>query len=354
LTAFQRPDKVTLGDLAELVGGRVSGDPSVLIAGFAPLDSAGPGQVTFLASLKHQSKLVGSKAAAIIVHSSLDGVIDRPLLLTDNPYLAFAKVLTHLHVPPAQLLGVLAGASVHPEAMVADDVTISPGCVVEAGTTIARGTVLHPNVVVYRGATIGEDCLLYANSVVREDCCLGNRVILQPGAVIGSDGFGFAPDGERYYKIPQIGRVIIEDDVEIGACTTIDRGTLDDTRIQSGTKIDNLVQVAHNVQIGEDTIIVSQVGFAGSSKIGRHCTFGGQAAVAGHVTVGDNVTIAGRGGVTKDVESNQMLSGLPVMPHREWLKATMAMTNLPEMRKELKALKKQLAALEARFTEDAD
>jgi UDP-3-O-[3-hydroxymyristoyl] glucosamine N-acyltransferase len=189
---------------------------------------------------------------------------------------------------------------------------------------------------------------VYAGVVIRERCVLGDRVIVQPNAVIGSDGFGFAPDGQRYVKIPQVGRVIVEDDVEIGACSCIDRGTLGDTRIGRGTKIDNLVQVAHNVQVGDDCILVSQSGIAGSSVVGRHCTFGGQAAVAGHLKLGDNVTIAGRGGVTNDVASNQVMAGLPLMPHREWLKSAMTMTHLPEMRRELRQLRQRLLELENR------
>jgi UDP-3-O-[3-hydroxymyristoyl] glucosamine N-acyltransferase len=190
--------------------------------------------------------------------------------------------------------------------------------------------------------------------VIREGCVLGDRVIVQPNAVIGSDGFGFAPDGQRYEKIPQVGRVIVGDDVEIGACSCIDRGTLDDTVIGRGTKIDNLVQVAHNVQVGEDSILVSQVGIAGSTQIGRHCTFGGQSAVAGHIKVGDNVTIAARGGVTSDVASNQVMAGFPLVPHRDWRRVAMTMNHLPEMRRELQQLRQRLQALEEQFNEESD
>ncbi len=183
---------------------------------------------------------------------------------------------------------------------------------------------------------------------------MGDRVILQPGAVIGSDGFGFAPDGTKYLKIPQVGHVVIEDDVEVGACSCIDRGTFGETRIGQGTKIDNLVQVAHNVRVGEDTVLVSQVGISGSTVIGKHCTFGGQAGAAGHIRVGDNVTVAARGGITNDVDSNQMLAGLPAIPHREWLKMSMSMTHLPEMRRELRQLKKQVAELKRQLKEDEE
>ncbi|MEJ2471157.1 MAG: UDP-3-O-(3-hydroxymyristoyl)glucosamine N-acyltransferase [Desulfuromonadales bacterium] len=350
----QRREKTSLAILAELVGGSVSGDPSLTVSGVAPLDTAGPEQISFLTNPKYQGKLEQCRAAAIIVHPSLAGCLDRPLLLVDNPYLAFAKVLAYFEAPTSPAEGILPGAHVHPTARIADQVTIAAGCVVAAGARIGRGTRLQPNVVVGENAAIGEDCLLHANVTVREECLIGNRVILQPGAVIGADGFGFAPDGDRYYKIPQVGRVVIEDDVEVGACSCIDRGTLGDTRIGRGSKIDNLVQIAHNVQIGENTILVSQVGISGSTMIGRHCTFGGQSATTGHVKIGDNVTLAARGGITSDVADGQVLAGLPAMPHRHWLKATMTMTHLPDMRRQLKQLRSQVDALLAKLAEDQD
>ena len=348
----ERRGKTSLAVLADLVGGCVSGDPSTAISGVAPLDVAGPEQISFLANPKFQSKLADSQAAAIIVHSSLKGRMQTPLLLVANPYLAFAKILTFFEVPPHVGQGIMAGAHVHPDARIGTNVTIEPGCVVCAGATVGDGSHLHPNVVIGADAVIGNDCLLYANVTVREKCVLGNRVILQPGAVIGADGFGFAPDGQGYYKIPQVGHVVIEDDVEIGACSCIDRGTLGITRIARGVKIDNLVQIAHNVHLGEHTVMAAQVGIAGSTVIGKHCTLGGQAAVAGHVKVGDNVTLAGRGGIANNVDGNQSLAGLPAMPHREWLKATMTMTHLPEMRRELKQLKNQVDELKRKLSEE--
>jgi UDP-3-O-[3-hydroxymyristoyl] glucosamine N-acyltransferase len=231
---------------------------------------------------------------------------------------------------------------------------ISAGCVIGAGVHIGAGSILHPHVTIYPQAEIGSDCLIHAGVVVRERCVLGDRVIIQPNAVIGSDGFGYAPDGPRYARIPQIGRVIIEDDVEVGACTCLDRGTLGDTHIRRGTKIDNLVQIGHNTRIGEDCILVSQVGISGSTEIGRHCTFGGQSATSGHLKVGDNVTIAGRGGVTGNVDANQVMAGLPLQPHREWLKTAMTMTHLPEMRRELQQLRQRLEALENHLPEEHD
>jgi len=348
----ERRGKTSLAELADLVGGRVSGDPSTLISGVAPLNVAGPDHISFLSNPKFQSQLADCRAAAIIVHPSLQGSLQTPLVLAENPYLAFAKILTFFEVPPFVGQGVQPGAHVHPDAHVGENVTIEPGCVICAGATIGSGTYLHPNVVVGVDAVIGDDCLLHANVTVRERSILGNRVIIQPGAVIGADGFGFAPNGQSYYKIPQIGHVVIEDDVEIGACSCIDRGTLGVTLVARGVKIDNLVQVAHNVQVGEDTLLVSQSGIAGSSVIGKHCIFGGQSAVAGHIKIGDNVTLAGRGGIANNAEGNQSLAGLPAMPHREWLKATMTITHLPEMRRELRQLKKQVDDLKRMLAED--
>jgi len=338
MTEIDRGRTASLGELAEMVGGCVSGDPSIKICGVASLESAGSGEITFLSNPKLKALLPESQAAAIVVFPAMDGVVDKPLLVVDNPYLAFARLLTFFRVPEFKALGISPQADVHPEAMVDENVTISSGCVVGSGARIASGTTLHPNVVVYPDAMIGAGCTLHAGCIVREKCQVGDRVILQAGAIIGSDGFGFAPDGERYCKIPQVGRVILEDDVEIGSCATIDRGTLGDTRICRGAKIDNLVQIAHNVTIGEDSILVAQVGIAGSTQIGRHCTFGGQAAASGHIKIGNNVTIAGRGGVTNDVPDGSALAGLPAIPHREWLKASSSVVHLPEMRREFAQL----------------
>ena len=342
----ERQSPVVLGRLAELVGGQVRGDADLLISGVAPLDRAGTGDISFLANPKYRGQLETTCASAVIVHHSLEGAVDRPLLLCANPYLAFARLLAFFHPPVGLPPGVKPGATVDPSAQIAATATVSAGCVIGAGARIGAGSVLHPNVTVYPQAEIGEDCIVYAGVVLREHCTLGDRVIVQPNAVIGSDGFGFAPDGPRYVKIPQVGRVVVEADVEIGACTCIDRGTLDETRIRRGTKIDNLVQIGHNTQVGEDCILVAQVGISGSTIIGRHCTFGGQAGTAGHLQVGDNVTIASRGGVSSDVAGNQVMSGFPLLPHRDWLKAAMTMTHLPEMRRELHQLRQRLQALE--------
>ncbi len=341
----------TLQQLADLIGAELQGDPDLVINRVFPIDYAEEGDITFVANPKYLSKLEGARASAVIVAPGIE-ISGFNLLITANPYLAFAKILTFLQPPADAEKGVLPGAFVAESAELADSVTVHPGAVVGDNVKIGPGTVLHPGVVIYADVTIGADCLLHAGAIVREGCLLGDRVILQPSAIIGADGFGFAPDGASYYKIPQVGIVVLEDDVEIGACSCIDRAALGETRIRRGTKLDNLVQIGHNAVIGEDTIIVSQVGIAGSSKIGNHCTFGGQAAVAGHVSVGDNVTIGARGGASGNVESNQVMSGVPLIPHREWLKMSISLPKVPEMRKELQQLKKRLAELEALLKED--
>ena len=350
----ERREKTSLAVLAELVGGSVSGDPSISISGVAPLDTAGSGDITFLANPKYQNQLDQTRASAIIVHPSMAGRASCSLLLVQNPYLAFAKILSFLFDKPKNSKGVMPGSFVHNDAEIGPDVTISPGCVIESGVKIGKGSFLHPNVVLGQNVSVGEDCLFYPNVTVRENCRIGNRVIIQPSAVIGADGFGFAPDGEVYKKVPQTGYVVIEDDVEIGACTCIDRGTLGETRIGRGCKIDNLVQIGHNVHVGDNTLLVSQVGISGSTVIGRHCTFGGQSATVGHIKIGDHVTVAARGGVTKNLDGHQVVAGLPVTSHRDWLKTTTTLSHLPEMRRQLNTLKKEIAELNKKLLEDKE
>lgn len=335
----------TLKELAELVGGTVVGDDTVAIQRVAGIDDAREGEITFLANPKYLPLLKTTKASAVMVKPGVEapGV---SLLVCPNPYLAFAKVLTALHVTKPECRGIMAGAHVDPEARIADGVTIFPGCVVGRQVSIGSGTVLYPGVVLYDEVTIGEDCLIHAGSVVREGCRIGNRVILQPGAIVGSDGFGFAPDGSGYYKIPQVGIVVIEDDVEIGAGSCLDRAALGETRIGRGSKLDNLVQIGHNVKVGEDSIIVAQVGIAGSTQIGRHCTLGGQVGVAGHLKIGDNTMIGAQSGIAGNLPGGEVFSGSPAIPHRDWLKASMSFAKLPEMRKQIGRLKRQLEELQ--------
>ncbi|WP_291315393.1 UDP-3-O-(3-hydroxymyristoyl)glucosamine N-acyltransferase [Desulfuromonas sp.] len=341
---------VRLSELAELVGGELVGDGDLEILRVAAIDEARQGEITFLVNPKYAALLDQTDASAVIVFPGVE-VEGLSLIVCQNPYLAFAKILTRLQAERPAPQGVMEGARVAPSATLGKDVTIYPGCVVGENVTIGAGTILYPNVVLYDDVVMGADCIVHAGCVVREGCRLGDRVILQPSAVIGSDGFGFAPDGAKYFKIPQVGIVEIEDDVEVGASTCIDRAALGVTRVKRGVKLDNLVQIAHNVSVGEDTVMAALVGIAGSTEVGTHCTFGGQAGTAGHIKIGDNVTIGGKGGVSNSVGPNQVLSGLPVMPHKEWLKASMSFSKLPEIRKDVNRLKRQIDELEMKLKE---
>lgn len=340
-----------LQTLATLVGGELQGDPDVNIHQVAPIDQAQQGDITFVANPKYLAQLDKCHASAVLLAPGVAPPEGVNLIICANPYLAFAKILTLLQVPEPPSRGIMTGAVIADSADLAESVTVHPGCVVGERVKIGTGTILYPGVVLYDDVTIGANCLIHANAVVREGCRLHDRVILQPAAIIGSDGFGFAPDGNSYYKIPQVGIVVLEDDVEIGSGSCVDRAALGETRIGRGTKLDNLVQIGHNVKVGEDCILVAQIGVAGSSTIGRHCTFGGQSAVAGHLEIGDNVMIGARGGAANNVASNQVLSGAPLMPHKEWLRSTMVFPKLPEMRKDLKKMKKRLEEIESLLKE---
>jgi UDP-3-O-[3-hydroxymyristoyl] glucosamine N-acyltransferase len=335
----------TLNELAELIGGTVVGNGEVEIHRVAGIDSAKSGEITFLANTKNQPLLQNTQASAVMVKPGIEAA-GVSLLVCPNPYLAFAKVLTALHVTKPECRGIMEGAFVDPEAKIADGVTIYPGCVVGKNVEVGSGTTLYPGVLLYDNVAIGEDCLIHAGTVVREGCRIGNRVVIQPKAVIGSDGFGFAPDGGGYFKIPQVGIVVIEDDVEIGANTCLDRAAMGETRIGRGSKLDNLVQVGHNVKIGADSIIVAQGGIAGSTEIGKHCTLGGQVGVAGHLKIGDNTMVGGQSGIASNLPGGAVFSGSPAIPHRDWLRASMSFAKLPEMRKEINQLKKQIEELQ--------
>ncbi|NJD90088.1 MAG: UDP-3-O-(3-hydroxymyristoyl)glucosamine N-acyltransferase [Geobacter sp.] len=342
--------KLTLREIAEHIGGKVIGDPETEVCGLGSLDDAVEGQIVFLANPKLAGKVAQSKATAVILPPGAEG-FGKNVIETKNPYLAFAKVLTLFLETKSQPKTVMAGAFVSPEAVLGADVTVYPGAYVGERARIGDRVVIHPGAVVYEDAVIGDDTVIHANVSIRERCRIGKRVILHNGVVIGSDGFGYAPDGKSYYKIPQIGIVVIEDDVEVGANTTIDRAALDKTIIGRGSKIDNLVQIAHNVVVGENTVMAAQVGVAGSTKIGRNVTVGGQVAFAGHVTVADNTMLGGRTGVTSSITEAGIYSGLPAIPHKDWLRSSIIFTRLPEMRSSLTALEKRIKELEGLLSE---
>lgn len=335
----------TLAELAGRLGAELCGDPGETVHAVATLEDAGPGQVTFLANSKYRSLLESTRASAVIV-SAQDRVPGRNCLVSPNPYLSFARVVALLHPPERPEPGVAPGAHVHPEARLARGVAALPGCYVGAGARIGEDTVLHPGVYVGTDVQIGRECLLHANAVVREGCVLGDRVILQPGAVVGSDGFGYARDGARQVKIPQVGIVVLEDDVEVGAGTTIDRAALGETRVGRGTKIDNLVQIGHNVRVGEDCLLVAQVGVSGSTRVGNRVILAGQVGVVGHVRIGDGAIVGAQSGVPADLPAGAVVSGSPAFEHPEWLKAQAVVRRLPKLRQTVQKLEQRVRALE--------
>lgn len=335
----------TLKELAELVGGEVSGSGELIIKGVAPIESAAEGDITFVTTPRHAASLKTSAASAAIVPPDTP-VEGKNLIVAKNPQLAFAKILTIFTSRPYKAKGIDKRAYIGRNPRLGKDITVYPFAYIGDNVEMGDRTVVHPGAHIGNGCRLGEDVTIYPNATIMGGCVIGNRVIIHPGAVIGSDGFGFAREGKRHFKIPQVGIVQIDDDVEIGANTTIDRASFGRTWIKRGTKIDNLVQVAHNDVIGEDCILVAQVGIAGSCKVGDNTILGGQVGIADHITIGDNVMVAAQGGVISDIQDNQVMSGHPAMNHREWLKSAAIFPKLPEIKKEIKELRERVKELE--------
>ena len=340
--------KATLAELAALVGGTVEGDGTLEIVGLASLEDAGEGQVSFLTDLKQASRLEKTRASALIVPPGLPS-FPRPLIRTANPYAAYARVQTFFSSRPRKPSGIDPRALIGDGAEIGEEVSIYPFVFVGPRARIGKRVVLYPGVYVGEDAIIGEETVLYPNVAVMDRCRVGKGVIVHGGNVIGSDGFGFAPDQGGYVKIPQVGIVEIEDDVEIGANCAIDRAAMGKTIIRKGVKTDNLVQIGHNVVIGENTVLVAQVGIAGSTEIGKWVALGGQAGVVGHIKIGDRVRVGAQSGVARDVNPGEILSGAPAFPHREWLRAQALFPRLPEIRRGLSALEKRVADLEKKL-----
>jgi UDP-3-O-[3-hydroxymyristoyl] glucosamine N-acyltransferase len=318
---------LTLTQLAERIGAEVVGDGSVSVSGVSTLEDATAGQISFLANASYADQLETTKATAVIVGPKV--ACDRLILLkTKDPYFSFAQTVIALH-----------GHRCHPHQ------NIHPRACVDPTASIGEGSVLYPGVYVGPRTVIGRNCILYPNAVLYDDCRIGDRVIVHSGASIGHDGFGFATNGGKHHKIPQVGIVVIEDDVEIGANSVISRAAMGSTVIAKGTKVDSLVSIGHGVKVGEHGLLVSQAGIAGSTVIGHHATFGGQVGVAGHLTIGNHVTIAAQGGVTNDVEDNAVLIGAPAMPYGHGKRVYVIFTKLPELLQRIQDLEQKTADL---------
>ncbi len=337
--------KKRLKELAQWVDGIVVGDGETEISGVAAIEDARMGEIAFIASPKYLPKLKETNASAIIVSKEVTQA-DKPLLCVSNPHLAFVKILTLFFDKPYEPKGVDSHTWISPTARLGRDLTLHPFVYVGDRCSIGDRVTLHPGVYVGEDSTIGEDSILYPNVSIYPWTILGKRVVLHSGVVVGSDGFGYVKEGKKNVKIPQVGRVEIEDDVELGANTTVDRAALGKTIIRRGTKIDNLVQVAHSVVIGEDSILCAQVGISGSTKIGSNVTLAGQVGVVDHVEIGDNVIVGAQAGVTHNLPGNQGYVGSPALPHREFLRSNAVFPKLPEMRKTLIDMEKRLKKIE--------
>jgi UDP-3-O-[3-hydroxymyristoyl] glucosamine N-acyltransferase len=337
---------LTLGELADKLGCILHGDSSLRITGVCGMEQAVPGQLTFLANPKYAPKVKNSRASAILATAPIEGMAT---LESKNPYHDFARALELYYQPPRPEPGIHPLAFVHPTATIGEDASIGPFAAVGAHVTIGRRAVLHPHVTIYEGAQIGDDFLAHSQVSVREFCQIGHRVILQNGVVVGGDGFGFAKTATgTQYKIVQSGIVVIEDDVEIQANTAIDRATVGETRIKRGAKIDNLVQIGHASVVGEDNIICSQVGLAGSTILGKSVLLAGQVGVSGHLTIHDNAIAYAQSGIGHDVPAGTLVSGSPAFDNRTWLRAVTAFPKLPDMVRAVRELEKRLAELEAK------
>jgi UDP-3-O-[3-hydroxymyristoyl] glucosamine N-acyltransferase len=330
--------KLTVAELAELVGGKVVGDPDRMIEGVGKIETARPSEVTFLANPRYTPYLSRSKAGAVLVPPGTK-VVGPTLVEVKNPYLAFLTLLERFS--PKE---TWTETGVHPTAVLEEGVELGPEvaigafCFIGRATQIGARTVLFPHVVVGPECRIGDDCRIYPRTTLRERVRIGNRVVIQPGAVIGADGFGFVPDTGEYRKIPQIGTVVIEDDVEIGANTTIDRATMEETRVGAGTKLDNLIQVAHNVVIGKNCVIAAQTGISGSTRIGRDVRVAGQVGFVGHISVGDGAQVGAKSGVGRNIPSGGVFSGHYARPHSLWRRIEACMARLPDLFRRVRAL----------------
>jgi UDP-3-O-[3-hydroxymyristoyl] glucosamine N-acyltransferase len=334
----------TLRDIAELVGGVVLGDENPMIHGITNIEDADSSQITF-AVPPHVDKAAMCQAAAVIVPDNIKN-FPKPAISVTNPRAAFVRLLELFTPAPMVERGIHATAVIGRNVQLGKNVAIMAHVVIDDNAVIGDNAVLYPHVYIGQNVSLGDDVLLYSNVTVYQHCKIGSRVIIHSGAVVGSDGFGFITVDGRHHKVPQVGDVVIEDDVEIGANAAIDRATTGSTVVSKGTKIDNLVHLAHNVVIGENCFLVAFTGIAGSAKVGNNVTFAGKSGSAGHLTIGDNCVFAAKAGVISDVPANSFFAGFPARPHKEWLRAEAGTRRIPDLVKKVQALEKRIMEME--------
>jgi UDP-3-O-[3-hydroxymyristoyl] glucosamine N-acyltransferase len=338
---------VKLQELADRLGCRLEGDGDAEIVRVAGIEEAEPGDLTFLANPKYESTLTHTRASAVLLRDDAPAA-PCAMLRTPDPYLAFARAVGLFAPPWRPAAGVHSLAAVAGNAQLGGNVAIGAFVVVGEGVSIGDNTVVFPNVTIGPGARIGDDCLIHSNVAIRERVTIGNRVVLQNGVVIGSDGYGFVRRGDgTHEKIPQVASVVIEDDVELGANTTVDRPAVGETRIRQGTKIDNLVQIGHGVSVGRNVLMAAQVGIAGSTDVEDDVIFGGQVGVGGHLTIGRGAVAVGQSGVTKSLRPGAMVAGYPAIDSHEWRRASVLFKRLPELKRRIEELEKRLEVLAA-------
>jgi UDP-3-O-[3-hydroxymyristoyl] glucosamine N-acyltransferase len=337
----------TAKQIADLIQGKVEGNEQATVRTFAKIEEGVPGAISFLSNPKYTHYIYETKSSVVLVNE--DVVFEKPvsttLIRVKNAYECVAKLLQFYESAKPRKTGIDPLASISPKATIGEDVYIGAFAVIGDGAVIGNGSQIYPHVVIGDGVTIGANCVLYANVTIYQGCKLGNNVTIHAGAVIGADGFGFAPNAEGYDKIPQIGIVVIEDDVEIGANTCVDRSTMGQTIIHKGVKLDNLIQVAHNCEIGENTVMSAQVGMAGSTKIGKWCMVAGQAGFAGHIHIGDQTLVGAQAGLMKDTKPGDKVMGSPAINHLTYMKSRALDPKLPEMYRQIAALQRELNEL---------
>lgn len=335
-----------LGDIAKLIGGKLEGSADVDITSVAPLETAHKGEISFLANSRYQTLLNDTNASALILPKG-EWDVKIPFIVCENPYYGFTLLMQHFYLSVRKpKSGIHPSAQIDENLKTGENVSIGPYVVIEADVKLGNNVSIFSGSYIGSNTKIGDDVTIYPNVTIREEIEIGNRVIIHSGTVIGSDGFGFAQEKGVYHKIPQIGNVVIEDDVEIGANCCIDRATLGETRIHRGAKLDNLIQIAHNVEIGEHTVVAAQTGISGSTKVGNHCMIGGQVGFVGHITIGDYVICGAQAGITKSIKDKEFVSGYPARPHKQQLKIEAAQSRILELLRKVKVLEKKVEQLE--------
>lgn len=333
--------------IAGFLNGVIEGDPDVKVSNFSKIEEGKPGTLTFLANLKYAHHIYNTEASIVLVNNDFkpEQPVKATLIKVTNAYSALALLLNMVEQSKAKKTGIDATAFIAASATIGEDCYVGNFAYIGENVRMGRNCSIYPQVYIGDNVTLGDNCTLYPHATIYENSQIGSNCILHAGSVIGADGFGFAPEGEKYKKIPQLGNVIIEDDVEIGANTTIDRAVMDSTIIRKGVKLDNLVQIAHNVEIGENTVMAAQVGIAGSVKVGKHCMFGGQVGLAGHIHVTDNVVFGAQAGVISDIKEPMTLLGAPAINAKNFMRSSAIFNRLPDMYRTMGQLQREIEQL---------